>query len=645
MHSACLKYLFTLSLSPALATIALAEESAAGATETIVISATRTDQPLALTGQSVSVVSAQELTDSQQLVVTDALAQTPGLSVVRNGGVGQTTSIGIRGAPSGQTLVLVDGVRINDPSAPDGSAILADLLVSNLQRIEVLRGPQSTLYGSDAIGGVVNLISRRPGAGPCDLSGSAEGGSLRTFRANLAACGSAGALDYSAALNAYRTDGVSAADARNGNSEADGYRNLGASANLRWHASESLSVDLRGYYVEARADFDGYPPPNYTLRDTPEYGKDRLVAAYLGANLSSFGGRFSQRLAVTGSFSDRRNFDPTLTVIEDFYSKGEAQRLEYQGVVDTGRSDQLSFGAETQRTRLKTAAPSSFDPDPAPVRGVTRIDGFYLQYQSTLWRALTLTGGVRSDRDADFGAHTSLKVAGAWQLPWGSTVVRGNYGDGFKAPTLYELFSPYSNPVAILRPEAAHGWELGVDQQALGGRLRFGISWFERHTHDQIDFYSCFGVSSPACAVRPFGYYDNIERSYAEGAELQWALRLASSLSLQGNYTRLKAIDELSGYDLARRPRSTGTLSLRWQPAAGWSLGAAAQYTGARFDDAFESTPLPGYTLLSLYAAHVLAGHCSVYGRVENLADRQYEPVAGYGAAGRTFALGVRAGL
>jgi vitamin B12 transporter len=645
MHSACLKFLFILGLSPALATSALAGEPAAGSADTIVISATRTDQRLALTGQSVAVITAQDLADGQQLLVSDALAQTPGLSVVRNGGIGQTTSIGIRGAPSGQTLVLVDGVRINDPSAPDGSAILADLLVSNLARIEVLRGPQSTLYGSDAIGGVVNLISRRAGTGPCNLSGSAEGGSLSTLRGNLAACGSAGTLDYSAALNAYRTDGVSAADVRNGNSEADGYRNLGASTNLRWHASDNLSLDLRGYYVEARADFDGYPPPNYTFQDTPEYGKDRLFAAYLGANFSSFGGRFSQRLAVTDSFSDRKNFDPTQTVSEDFYSRGEAQRLEYQGVVDTGAGDQLSFGAETQRTRLKTASPNSFDPDPVPVRGVTRIDGFYVQYQATVWQALTLTGGVRSDRDADYGEHTSLKLAAAWQLPGGNTVVRANYGDGFKAPTLYELFSPYSNPVATLRPESAQGWEVGVDQQALGGRLRFGLSWFERRTHDQIDFYSCFGVTSPACAVRPFGYYDNVERSYAEGAELQWSLRLAAALSLQGNFTRLKAIDELSGLDLARRPRSAGSLGLQWRPTAGWSLGAAALYTGARFDDPFESTPLPGYTLLSLLASHEFTPHCSVYARVENLADRQYEPVAGYGAAGRTFALGVRAGL
>ncbi len=644
MSAAFIRSLSIAILSTALAASALADE-ASGNTDTVVVTATRTDQPLALTGESLSVISAEQLRDQQTVALSDALAQTPGISVVRNGGVGQTTSIGLRGAPSGQTLVLVDGVRINDPSAPDGSAILADLLASNLERVEVLRGPQSTLYGSDAIGGVVNLIGRHAGNSGCSVSGSAEGGSQRSWRGNLAACGTAGTLDYSAAINTFHTDGISAADVRAGNREPDGYRNLGASANLRWHASEALSVDLRGYYVDARTDFDGYPPPNYTFQDTLEYGKDQLLAAYLGANLRSSGGRLNQRLAVVSSYSDRKNFDPTVTPSEDFYSHGDAQRVEYQGIFDLTHSDQLSFGAESQRTRIRTAAPNSFDPNPVPTRGSTRIDGAYLQYQTTLLQSLTLTGGLRHDHDGDFGSHSSFKFAGAWKLPDGTTVLRANYGDGFKAPTLYELFSEYSNPVATLRPESARGWEAGVDQRFDDGRVQLGLTWFDRRTHDQIDFFSCFGIVSPACAVRPFGYYDNIARSSAHGLELLWSLRLAPTFTLSGNYTHLTAVDQLSGNDLARRPRHAGSLALQWLPAAGWSAGAALVYTGARFDDAYGSAPMPGYALLNLYGAHDFSAHCAVYARVENLADRNYQPVAGYGATPRSYTLGVRASL
>ena len=645
MPSAFIKSLFAIFLSTALVSIAPADETASSGTDTVVITATRTDQPLALTGESLSVITAQQLRDQQTLAVSDALAQTPGISVVRNGGVGQTTSIGVRGAPSGQTLVLVDGVRINNPSAPDGSAILADLLASNLERIEVLRGPQSTLYGSDAIGGVINLIGRRGSSSGCGVSGSAEGGSQRSWRGSIAACGAAGTLDYSAAVNAFHTDGISAADVRNGNHEADAYRNLGASANLHWHASDVLSIDLRGYYVQARTDFDGYPPPTYTFQDTLEYGKDRLLTTYLGANLLSAGGRFNQRLAVTSSYSDRKNFDPTLVPIEDFYSRGDAQRVEYQGVFDLSRSDQLSFGAESQRTRLTTGTPSSFNPDPVPTRGTTRIDGAYLQYQTTLLQALTLTSGLRHDHHADFGSHSSFKFSAAWQLPDSTTVLRANYGDGFKAPTLYELFSPYSNPIATLRPEVARGWEAGIDQRFYGGRVQIGASWFDRRTHDQIDFYSCFAVVSPACAVRPFGYYDNIARSSAHGLELLWSLQLAPALSVKGNFTRLKAVDQLSGYDLARRPRDAANLALQWMSAAGWSAGATLAYTGARFDDAYGGVPMPGYALVNLYGAHYFSAYCAVYARVENLADREYQPVAGYGATPRSYALGVRATL
>ncbi len=646
MSAAFFRSLFATILSTALAASALADE-ASNNTDTVVVTATRTDQPLALTGESLSLISAEQLRDQQSVALSDALAQTPGISVVRNGGVGQTTSIGLRGAPSGQTLVLVDGMRINDPSAPDGSAILADLLASNLERVEVLRGPQSTLYGSDAIGGVVNLIGRHGGSSGCGVSGSAEGGSQRSWRGNLATCGSASSLDYSAAVNTFHTDGISAADVRAGNREPDGYRNLGASANLRWHATEALSVDLRGYYVDARTDFDGYgPPPTYSFQDTPEYGKDQLLAAYLGANLRTAGGRLNQRLAVTSSYSDRKNFDPRFAPAEDFYSHGDAQRVEYQGVFDLRQSDQLSFGAESQRTRLKTAAPNSFDPNPAPTRGSTRIDGAYLQYQTTLLQSLTLTAGLRHDHDGDFGSHSSFKFSGAWKLPDGSTVLRANYGDGFKAPTLYELFSDYSNPVATLRPEVARGWEAGIDQRFNDGRAQIGITWFDRRTHDQIDFFSCFGVVSPACALRPFsGYYDNIARSSAHGLEVRWSLRLAPTFKLSGNYTQLKAIDQVSGNDLARRPRHSANLALQWLPATGWSMGTALIYTGARFDDAYGSLRMPGYALLNLYGAHDFSAHCAVYARVENLADREYQPVAGYGATPRSFTLGVHASL
>src|SRR5260221_720194 len=547
-----------------------ADDLSSNGLDTIVVTATRTEQARTLTGESISVITATDLAAEQTLVVSDALQETPGLTVVRNGGVGQTTSIGVRGAEAGQTLVLIDGVHINDPSAPDGAAILSDLLVNDVERIEVLRGPQSTLYGSDAMGGVVNILSKRGGTTPVAFSGSTEGGSLGTYRGNVAANGVAGPIDYGAAANYYRTAGVSAADARLGNTGADGYHNFGATGNVRWRIADALSIDVRGYYTDARTDFDGYPPPNYTFSDTTEYGIDTLFALYTGVNADFFDGRFHNRLAYTGLWSDRKDFDPTLAVTEDFYAHGGSSRFEYQGIVDATKTDQLTFGMETQRTSLRTGAPSAFDTNPVPSTGDTRIDGYYAQYQTTLLKQLTLTGGVRRDSDGEFGGHTSLKVPGAWQFLDGATVLRSNYGDGFKAPTLYELFSPYSNPVKNLAPESAHGWEVGVDQRFLDGRARASVTYFERRTSDQIDFFSCFGVVSSACTVRPFGYYDNIDRSQAHGVELEASVQLPHKLSLTGNYTHLEAIDLVTQNDLARRPRAMANLRVHWMPASTW---------------------------------------------------------------------------
>jgi len=186
---------------------------------------------------------------------------------------------------------------------------------------------------------------------------------------------------------------------------------------------------------------------------------------------------------------------------------------------------------------------------------------------------------------------------------------------------------------------------LEVLQRFLDGRARASVTYFERRTSDQIDFFSCFGVVSSACTVRPFGYYDNIDRSQAHGVELEANVQLPHKLSLTGNYTHLEAIDLATQNDLARRPRAMANLRVEWTPDATWSLGAGASYTGSRFDDQFESVPLPGNTVVNLYASGAINQSLRIYARVENLLNDYYEPVAGYGALLRTVAVGLRVSL
>ncbi|MDE2181522.1 MAG: TonB-dependent receptor [Alphaproteobacteria bacterium] len=632
------KLSFTLFAATALATGALAAETP----ETIVVTATRTSQPLEVTGTSLSIVTAQDLQTQQISMATDALAELPGVTVVRNGGVGQTADVLMRGAEAGQTLVVIDGVRINDPSATSGIALLGDVLVNGIDRIEVLRGPQSTLYGSDAIGGVINIMTTRGGDSPYAVRAEAEGGSFDTYHVNAAANGTVGSVQYGAAADYYGTNSVSAADSRNGNREADGYHHLGLTGNVRWLASDAVSVDARIYYTRARDSFDGYPPPNYTFQDTHEFGRNTLVAAYGGVNLSLLDDRFRSRFAVTRTDTDRLTFDPSSSPEETFFARGGATRLEYQGIFEADSANEVTFGAESETTTLVTQSIY----DSAPTSGSDRINGFYAQWQSTPTNGLTVTGGVRYDDDREFKGHTSVKLAAAWQV-LEATTLRANYGDGFKAPSLYELFSQYSNPVAALKPETARGWEAGIDQGLLDGRLMASLTYFERRTNDQIDFFSCYGVTSPACSLRAAegGYYYNVDRSRATGAEATLAARVTDALTVSANYTNLTDIDLATGLQLARRPRDSANVTLTWRPEADATLGFSVDYIGTRYDDAGHFTPLRAATHANLFASYKVTEEIELFGRIENVLNDGAEPVAGYGTPGRAFYAGVRTSL
>ena len=624
----------TLLLSAAcLTTPALANDATP---ETVVVTATRTPQPIDKTGQSVTVITAADLKTQQTDVLTDILAETPGLMVNRNGGTGQPTSISLRGAETGQTVVLIDGVRLNDPSATDEGAILSDVLVNNIDRVEILRGPQSTLYGSDAIGGVVNILSKRGGDAPFGGTASAEGGSFDTFHLNAAANGTTDNVEYGAALNWFDTGGISAADSRNGNTEADGYENFGATFNTRAHFGQDWSLDLRGYYTHGHDDFDdNYPPPNYQISDSAANNTNELFAGYAGVNANF--GMLQNRVAFIATRGTRDYFDSASDTIHLNYDyEGSASRFEYQGIVDFNADNQLTFGAETEERSFRNdnfGINALYSP---PVQlGHDRVSSGYGQYQTTLFDQLTLTGGVRYDDDAEFGGHTSLKFAGAWNIPGWDTTLRANYGDGFKAPSLYELYSQYKNPFHNLKPETAEGWEVGADHTFLDGGLRTSLTYFERHTHNQIDFISTF--------TPPYGYYENLDRTRASGIEAEIAAKLGDTLTLSADYTNLTAKNVLTGTELARRPHNSASGTLTWLPLPKLTLGTSVIFVGDRFDDGGNFVPLASNTTVNVFGSYAIMDRLELFGRVENLFDERSEDVYGYGRMGLAAYGGLRA--
>ena len=410
--------------------------------------------------------------------------------------------------------------------------------------------------------------------------------------------------------------------------------------------SDEISIDLRTYFTQSRDEFDdnfiSIPyPPYFRVAESPAYGDDQLAASYAGINFELLGGQLQNRLAAIGSMSDRLTF-PAPGQPDDFTARGDAGRFEYQGILSVDSENQATFGAEYENTFLNTH--SIFDTTPV-TRGHKEVVGTYAQWQSTLFSALTLTGGFRYDHDEEFGTHVSVKLAGAYQLNDGATILRANFGNGFKAPSLYELDSEYSNPLTALKPELGEGWEAGVDQSLFGGTTRLSLTWFDRHETDQIEFFDCFGPTSPACDLRYLvgGYYENIGRTRADGLEAEAAIALTDSLKADLGFTGMAAIDEATGHNLARVPDRTAEANVFWAPLHELSLGVGVAYVSHRFDDEADQVLLKSNLLLNLYASYALTDKLGLFGRIENVTNLRYEPLFGYGAQGQAFFAGIRA--
>jgi vitamin B12 transporter len=656
LHFACACAL----CAPVVFSIALAQNAPTPAASSnddslneIVVVANRAPEPLSKIGNSVTVLTEAAIKESQQTVVSDLLAQTPGLNVARDGGVGQLTSVFIRGADSDETVVVIDGVQMNDPSAPGGEFNFANLLTSDISRIEILRGAQSTLYGSQAMGGVINIVTGEP-AGTFGGGVNAEGGSHNTGYTTANVGGKDDALMWRLSGNWYGTSGIPAFDEKLGGMRLDASQIGGGSGQLRYDITPDLQFDLRGYYTQARTDFDGYDTPTGNFGDDNEYDKNSQVLAYAGLTLRSPDRTFTNRVAFQYTDTETRNFDPNAPAnygspsTETFYGIGRNEREEYQGTWTITPRIQAVFGAQHERSTIDTYS-GEFQPAPPPVQNYATIDSGYAQLQAEVLTGLTLTAGERYDRHDVYGGHSTGALAAAWVLNDGSTILRSSFSQGFKAPSLYQLYSSYGN--LALRPEAAESWDAGVEQRAWDGRLGFSATYFQRYSRDLIEFFDCT-TPNPLCLTEPFGYYANIARAAAHGVELQGVVKPNSQLTLAANYTLTDTEDKSPGsptygQELIRRPKNAANASATYRWSSPLSATVAARYSGPSFDDdaaaANGEIQLGGYVLIDLKIAYALRDHLELYGRVDNAGGKHYETVYQYGTYGRSGYAGVRA--
>jgi len=609
------------------------QKTAALAEDDIVVTASGFRQPAEETGQAITVIGAEELRAKQITVVRDILRDVPSVSAARNGGVGGTTGVFIRGASSSQTLVLIDGVRINDPSTPNGLFDFGTLLTGNIDRIEVLRGPNSVIWGSQAIGGVINIRNAAPTE---SFSGNAlaEYGSFDTARAQANIAGTSGILSGSIGGGYYRTDGISAfVDG----DERDGFENYSANGKLEIAFTDNVSLDLRGFYNNGTVEYDvnvfdqnfnSAPDPN----SLPETRTEQFIG-YVGVNLTSADGRFRNRIAYTRTEVDRKGSEPGGVTFADNRLIGKIDRAEYHGAFDiAGNLATLVFGAEYEKTSASTFFPAGFSPD--PTQADSEVASGFGQLILRPATGLTLTGGVRYDDYSLYGGETTFGGNAAYTPNDGDTVLRATYAEGFRAPTLTESIPAFFGNPAV-RPETARSFDAGIEHSFLDGRANVRATYFNRKSSDQITFNFATFLS------------ENIERVKAEGFEFELALRPTDTLTIAGFYALVDAENRSPGAQfgnrLARRPVDTASLSVDWETPLNLRIGSTINLVGDSFDDANNARPLDGFVLANFRAAMPIGDRFEVYGRIENLFDSNYATAAGFNSLGRAGYAGIRA--
>lgn len=586
------------------------------APESIVVTATRVPTPELQIGSSVTVITADDIAARQQQTLPEVLRDVPGLNLVRTGGPGGLTSVFMRGTNNNHTKVLVDGIDVSDPSSSNATFDFGQFLTQDIERVEVVRGPQSGLYGSDAIGGVINIITRS-GTGPMRIRGAMEGGSFGTFNQSAGVLGSADRFHYSASLEHFHSgatpvtplDLLQPGEARND----DYYDNLTASAKLGFDVTRNLDLGLVARYTDSHlrvtgedfSTFPGFPAARQSANNTAEYYTRAT------AHLVSPEGFLDQTLGLAYTRKRTANFEPASPTSLDI---GARTKIDWQGALRLSGAQTLVLGAEHARDEISE-----------PVSAAMTIGSGYAELQSRVNDKLYSAVNARYDDNGRFGSKLTYRVAPAYLIAATGTKLKASLGTGFKAPTLSELFQDFppfffANP--NLKPESSVGYDLGMEQPLWRDSVRTGVTYFHNRIRNLI-------------VVDETGFsYANIGRATTKGAESFITCRATQAVTLRADYTYTEATDEVLGEELLRRPKHKGSLNAAWQVTQALSLDATiltvSPWIDGNRDFSIPRLQAPGYTTVNFAVGFDVSPRFAVYGRVDNLLDRHYENPVGF---------------
>lgn len=612
--------------------------------EELVVVASHLPRPAREVGSAVTVLTADDLERRRLNLAAEVLREVPGVAVNRVGQEGALTQIRIRGAEGNHTLVLIDGIEANDP-ALTAEFNFANLLTWDLGRVEVIRGPQSALYGSEAIGGVISLSTVTPERG-LDLRAELEGGSFGTRQYGASASGGGDRVRGLLSATRYDTDGISASPLHD---ERDGYDNTTVHGKLDVDVTDALAARLvlrhsDSRVEEDRQDFDFPPTPTQGLvvdADNATESSQLYGLAEIEARLLD--DRWLHRAAFGYTRTESDSFaDAARTGAAD----GERRRFGYDTTLRFGGG-----GVEHALTAGVQHEALEFDNLSATLPGATQSrddeqTSLVAEYAVTWQERVAASLSARRDDNDRFDDATTVRAAASYVLPAGGTRLHASYGEGITNPNFFELFgflpdSFVGNP--DLQPESSRGWDVGIEQYLLGGRALVDLTWFSADLEDEI--VTVFLPSFDSTVENQTG------TSERRGVELTAEARLGGRWHLRGSYTYLDATDPDGAREL-RRPRHSGSANLNYAFLGGrGNVNLGALFNGSQRDSEFVSaTPasvvtLDDYTLVNLAVSLAVTDRVEVFVRGENLLDEDYTEVFGYAAPGAAGYLGVRARL
>ncbi len=608
-------------------------------TREVVVSATKTPVPVSQVTSAVEIITEEDLQKQKFKTVVEALRYSTGLAVFSSGGPGTEAVVRIRGASNTQTLVLIDGAIVN--SATQGFYNFANLTTDNIERIEILRGAQSMLWGSDAIGGVVNITTKK-GIGTPQASAFVEYGSFSSIREGGQVSGQKGPVDFSFALSRWDFTGFSVANYRRGASERDAFHNWQASSRLGVALPHDGRLEFAFRWLDSRMNLDNVSTPSDVFGSKQ---RDRELI-YTGTYDQRFTNWWSQKLTLARE-EDQVEFNPgtvqrnlntgAVTSINPVTNsineiRTLSNRIEVQENFQIGKPLLVSAGYQLRDQQGEN--------DTGLSNRIIRSNAGFAEAQLNAWERVFATGGIRQDSYNTFGDATTYRVTGGYLHTETNTKIRSSYATGFRAPAINQLFFPnFGNP--NLRPEKSQSFDIGIDQQLLGDRIRLSVSYFWNRFRDLIVNVS----GDPVCA--PFSTFLSCPRNIGSAVTKGWEASMSvilirnqsfiKNLALQGQYTNTMTRDVNTALRLPRWPVDQWSAVLTYQPVDPLVINLAARYVGSRFNDVRNRQSQRAFDVWTVSATYDVAKRIQLYTRAENLFDEKYEEILNTGTPVRSI--------